>query len=327
VLALGLWWNSNTISHNFIHRPFFRARALNALFGLYLTVLLGVPQSVWRARHLAHHAGVRWRPRLSRRTAVEVALVLALWGTLLAWHPWFFLTAYVPGYLLGLCLCSLHGHYEHAGGGTVSHHGTLYNLLFFNDGYHVEHHARPGLHWTLLSARARPGRRTSRWPAVLRWLDLVSLEGLERWVLRSPRLQRFVLDRHRRAFGKLLPPLPAAPRVCVVGGGLFPRTLLVLRQLLPQAQFVVIDRSADNIATARPFLGEKVRFVHEVYDPSHAEGCDLVVFPLAYAGDRAAVYRQPPAPLVVVHDWVWRRRGAGVVVSLLLLKRLNLVRP
>src|SRR5437870_8108421 len=26
VIALGLWWNSNTISHNFIHRPFFRRR-------------------------------------------------------------------------------------------------------------------------------------------------------------------------------------------------------------------------------------------------------------------------------------------------------------
>src|SRR5712691_7016852 len=26
VIALGLWWNSNTISHNFIHKPFFRSR-------------------------------------------------------------------------------------------------------------------------------------------------------------------------------------------------------------------------------------------------------------------------------------------------------------
>jgi hypothetical protein len=28
----------------------------------------------------------------------------------------------------------------------------------------------------------------------------------------------------------------------------------------------------------------------------------------------------------VVHDWLWRPRGRSVVVSLLLLKRLNLVR-
>ena len=28
---------------------------------------------------------------------------------------------------------------------------------------------------------------------------------------------------------------------------------------------------------------------------------------------------------VLVHDWIWARRGRGVVVSWLLLKRLNLV--
>ena len=26
VVALGLWWNCNTVAHCFIHRPFFRAR-------------------------------------------------------------------------------------------------------------------------------------------------------------------------------------------------------------------------------------------------------------------------------------------------------------
>src|SRR5262249_17779377 len=58
VVAVGLWWNSNTIAHNFIHWPFFRGRVLNVLFALYLSALLGVPQSLWRDRHLAHHAGV-----------------------------------------------------------------------------------------------------------------------------------------------------------------------------------------------------------------------------------------------------------------------------
>ena len=48
-------WNANTIAHNFIHRPFFRARALNTAFSCYLSLLLGFPQSLWRARHLAHH--------------------------------------------------------------------------------------------------------------------------------------------------------------------------------------------------------------------------------------------------------------------------------
>jgi len=43
VIALGLWWNSNTVSHNFIHRPFFRRRPANRLFAAYLSVLLGSP--------------------------------------------------------------------------------------------------------------------------------------------------------------------------------------------------------------------------------------------------------------------------------------------
>ena len=55
------------------------------------------------------------------------------------------------------------------------------------------------------------------------------------------------------------------------------------------------------------------------------EGFDVVVFPLAFSGDRPAIYRDPPAPVVFVHDWIWRRRGDGVVISLLLLKRLNRV--
>src|SRR5689334_4276801 len=55
MVALGLWWNANSISHNFIHRPFFRTRILNSGFSCYLSLLLGVPQSLWRARHLTHH--------------------------------------------------------------------------------------------------------------------------------------------------------------------------------------------------------------------------------------------------------------------------------
>jgi hypothetical protein len=326
VVALGLWWNCNTVAHCFIHRPFFRARPLNTLFALYETVLLGVPQSVWRGRHLAHHAGTTWRFRLSGRVAVELLLVLSLWTGLLLGAPWFFLTAYVPGYVLGLSLCWLHGYYEHRDG-TTSHYGAVYNALFFNDGYHVEHHAAPATHWTQLR-QPRVGAPASAWPAVLRWLDVFSLDGLERGILRRPRLQRFVLRCHERAFRKLLPSFSRPPRVCVVGGGLFPRTLLVLSRLLPGAHFRVIDRSAENLAAARAFLpdGADLELVHEEYNPARLGEVDVVVFPLAFVGDRASIYRRPPAPVVLVHDWLWRRRGRGAVVSLLLFKRLNLVR-
>lgn len=324
-VAVCLWWCSNTVAHYHLHRPLFRARRCNRLFALYLSVLLGVPQSIWRSRHLAHHAGRPWYFRLGRQTMVEILLILGLWAVLLAVRPAFFLTTYVPGYLLGLGLCWLHGYYEHAAG-TVSHHGRLYNLLFFNDGYHVAHHAHPGLHWTLLPQEESARTPASRWPAVLRWLDALSLEGLERLVLRSRWLQSWVVAAHEGAFRALLPPLPEAPRVAIVGGGLFPRTLLVLRRLLPGARFRVIDRSAANLATAAAFLPGGVEVLHASYEPGQLEGVDVAVFPLAFVGDREGIYRHPPAPVVFVHDWLWRRRGGGAIVSLWLFKRLNRVR-
>jgi hypothetical protein len=331
VVALGLWWNSNTVAHYFLHRPYFRPRVLNTMFALYLSVLLGVPQSVWRERHLAHHADRPWHPRFSGQTAAEMGLIAGLWLWLLTYHCQFYLGAYVPGYLAGLTLCFFHGHYEHARG-TTSHYGRLYNFLFLNDGYHAEHHKAPGLHWTRLPDRLLEAVPVSRWPAVLRWLDALSLNGLERGVLRSPWLQRFVLNRHERAFRRLLPRLPHCPRIAVVGGGLFPRTLLVLRRVLPDGHVVVIDKDSINLETAAQHMVQlsypspDVQWLHSSFEPSQLAGIDLAVFPLAFVGDRLAIYDRPPAPVVLIHDWIWRRRGPGVVVSWLLLKRLNLVR-
>jgi hypothetical protein len=99
----------------------------------------------------------------------------------------------------------------------------------------------------------------------------------------------------------------------------------VLRHLLPEASFAVIDRNADNIALARRLAADGVHFEQANYDPALVKGFDVVVFPLAFDGEREAIYRDPPAPVVFVHDWIWRQRGASVVVSYLLLKRLNRV--
>jgi hypothetical protein len=340
IIALGLWWNSNTIAHYFLHRPFFRVRALNVAFSMFLSVLLGIPQTLWRERHLAHHAGKDWRFRLSQPLAAEMLLILGLWSFLLGWNPGFFLATYLPAYAAGLFLCWLHGFYEHARG-TTSHYGTIYNFLFLNDGYHIEHHAHPAEHWTKLPRLASPESSASRWPAILRWLEsknglriisplssalpISCLESLERLVLRSPWLQRFVLTRHEAAFRRLLPRLTRIGQVAIVGGGLFPRSLLVLECLLPQARFTVIDQSAANLQEAKKWVSSAARFVHQAYTPGLVDGMDLVVIPLSFMGDRDAIYRQPPAPAIVIHDWVWRRRGISTIVSFLLLKRLNLV--
>jgi hypothetical protein len=380
-VALGVWWTSNTVAHMFIHRAFFRRRLANQVCAAVMSVASGIPQALWRDRHLAHHAGITRRLPVSGEGLLHLALVAGTWSVLIGQAPAFFFSGYLPGYIGGLVLCALHGHYEHAGG-TTSHYGKLYNLLTFNDGFHVEHHAHPSLPWHELPARRNPSARASRWPAPLRWLESVAsqrrhrrmsprndnpaaadtqeqeekscrvsglslrvlgvlpghspasrclvtgLEVLERVVLRSHLLQRFVLRTHEQALADLLEQLPHLRTIAIVGGGLFPRTALALRRLRPSACLTVIDANPTNLARARAWIGaDAARFVHaRVAGSEWGSEFDLVIIPLAFVGDRAAVYANPPAPAVIVHDWLWRRVGTSRIVSIGLLKRMNLVR-
>jgi hypothetical protein len=283
---------------------------------------------------------------------LDFVAAVGLWTAMLAVSPGFLLNVYLPGFLIGLGLCYLQGHYEHARG-TVSHYGRLYNLLLLNDGYHVEHHARPAASWRELPKHRTDQTSESRWPPVLRWLEIVNLCALERAVLRSRCLQKFVLKRHERAFRRLMPP---ADRIAIVGGGLFPRTALILRRLMPESTLIIIDQNAENLAIAGRFLSVKEaadcglpshpllpldnsasapkiapqsrpdhQFINQRFVPTAFCDFDLVVVPLAFVGDRKKIYEHPPARAVLVHDWIWRRRGSGVIISYLLLKRLNLV--
>lgn len=325
LIALGLWWNANTVSHNFVHLPFFRSRRLNDLFACYLTLLLGFPQHLWRARHLAHHAGrgdspVKW----TRRIVDEAALVLLTWAAMAIVAPRTFLYTYLPGYLLGLGLCQVQGHFEHAHG-TTSHYGRIYNFLFFRDGLHVEHHAKPSRHWADLEPA---NAHASSWPPVLRWLDEVPvlLDWLERLVLRSRLLQALVLRSHQSAFKRSLSGLSEIRSVAIIGGGLFPRTAIIIRTLLPAASITIIDRNPESLISAKRFLGESVFAIERECDASSSFDADLVIVPLALVGDRNNFYIAPPAATVLVHDWIWRRRGEGTRVAWWLLKRVNLVR-
>ncbi len=325
VIALGLWWNANTISHNFIHRPFFRAPAANRAFSFALSLVLGFPQTLWRDRHLRHHAGLDERVRVTPHMAAETIGVLTMFAAVAAATPQFFATAYLPGWFMGLGLCWLHGKYEHVHG-TTSHYSRLYNLLFFNDGYHVEHHTRPAAHWTELTRLEHETLRVSRWPAVLRWMEAFTLTGLERIVLHRPWLQRFVVGRHERAFRRLLPHMPHVERVTIVGGGLFPRSAIVVDRILPGADVTIVDADHDHLEAARPFLRSSIHLIHARFSGPASIATDLLVVPLAFDGNRQQLYSSPPARLVLVHDWIWRVRARGVVVSWLLLKRLNLAK-
>jgi hypothetical protein len=334
LIAFATWWVANTSAHNFIHRPFFAHVAANRAYSLLLTLVIGVPQTIWRERHLAHHAQRRWTLNVTPRLVVETLALGCVWMILSATAQGFLVTVYAPGLALGLVLCAIQGHYEHAHGVT-SHYGRLYNLLCFNDGYHVEHHAYPGLHWRTLPSRVA-GKPASRWPALLRWLEAPWLDALERLVLRSQLLQRSVLRVHRRAFARLLPAVGPVSHVAIVGGGLFPRTALILRDLLPSARIVIIDASVDNLRRARTWLSKdsalesrtslECRTYPDARDLSGLRDYDLLVVPLAFRGNREAIYEYPRTT-TIVHDWLWRPRGRTAVVSPLLLKRVNVVTP
>jgi hypothetical protein len=110
-----------------------------------------------------------------------------------------------------------------------------------------------------------------------------------------------------------------------VGGGLFPRSALALRELLPGARIAILDANAQSLAIATPLLPSDTEVICQRYFPGESLDCDLAVIPLAFDGDRERIYRDPPAPITLVHDWVWRRRGSGSIVSIFLLKRVNLV--
>lgn len=363
VFACCVRWGANTISHNHIHAPLFRSPLLSRLFSLYLTLLLGVPQQLWRSRHLWHHAGERKEVRklpLGPLGVLEILLLGGFWVTLAVLMPRFFWLQYLPGYLLGMLLCQLQGIAEHDGRPVfamlgVSHYGALHNWLWCNDGYHIEHHLHPGEHWSRLPLHRKespPSSRVSQWPPLLRFLPedglrawygrsvAKLLDRLEGWALAPGPIQRLMLRTHARAMATLLPKLPqhgdSVRRVAIVGGGLFPRSLLILAKRLPQARFVLIDQSARHLAVAERYLRKsapdllpRVELRESLYEPSQELSCDLLVIPLAYLGDRQALYQRPKAAqAVLVHDWLWRRGGdTGCAVSVLLLKRLNLRLP
>ena len=326
MIGIGIWWLLNTVSHNFIHQPFFRSRSANRLFALYLSALTLVPQRLWRDKHLAHHADRPWRFRFSAELLPQISMIALLWLTAFIAGARFALTSLAPGFGLAMALCWLHGYFEHASG-TTSHYSTIYNRLFFNDGFHVEHHQQPGLHWADLP-RFRQNSRSSHWPAVLRWCDWLNLNGLEGLVVRSPALQRWVVAAHDKAIRKLTAALPVPKRVAIIGGALFPRTALVVHALWPDARVAIIDSNSKHLDACRAWLrGDETLVCAHVRTDSLPEA-DITFVPLAFDQDKRPLYKTPTTGSVIVHDWLWNRADSSAqtaIASIFLLKRLNLV--
>ncbi len=94
-----------------------------------------------------------------KNTHSQVYLETTLWllfVTLLAFINWRgTLFVFLPAWYLGQCAALFENYLEHHGSipgnrqtDSVSCYGTFYNWLWFNNGYHQEHHYRPQIHWT-----------------------------------------------------------------------------------------------------------------------------------------------------------------------------------
>src|SRR5207302_1683806 len=99
---------------------------------------------------------------------------------------WKFMMYFLPFYYFGHCLSYLNGYFLHYGGNPdvpiawgVSSYHKLYNLIWFNNGYHAEHHFRPKVHWTKMKAlreqikeeQRRAGVHVIKPPHALGFLD------------------------------------------------------------------------------------------------------------------------------------------------------------
>ena len=85
----------------------------------------------------------------------ETLALAVFWGVML-WLDWrYFVFYYLTSYYIGWVLSYAEGYFEHYRcqpgnpfANSVSSYHWLYNLIWFNNGYHQEHHWDPKMHWT-----------------------------------------------------------------------------------------------------------------------------------------------------------------------------------
>ncbi len=87
--------------------------------------------------------------------AIETAVLAAFWVWMLCADWRYFAFFYLPSYYLGWVMSYAEGYLEHYRcqpgnpyANSVSSYNRLYNFLWFNNGYHQEHHWDPKVHWT-----------------------------------------------------------------------------------------------------------------------------------------------------------------------------------
>ena len=313
VVAIGLWWNANTVAHTFIHTPFFTSRRANVAYSMYLSTVLGIPQTLWRDRHLAHHAG---RSRVARRTRavhdrnrrdsgavgragrVRAADLLRRVSARLSCRP----RAVLPAGALRAC-----ARYDEPLRPALQ-------PLFLQRRLSRRAPSASGRALDATApdrARAAAAQQLAARPPLARRVQ-PRVAGAPGPAVVGPAAVRARGARARVA--ELLPRLPPVTRVTIVGGGLFPRTALI--RPVAAARSLVDHRGAKRRPHRdRAPVSCRARWTfrqERLTIPRCADAADLIVIPLAFIGDRERVYRDPPAPVTFVHDWMWRQQAPGV---------------
>lgn len=101
---------------------------------------------------LARVAFKKRHHRLLLAESLSILAMLVLFGLL---NPWGLCVFYLPVWLLGTIGSQAQNYLEHHGGtpgdrqyNAVSCYSRFYNWIWFNNGFHQEHHFRPQVHWT-----------------------------------------------------------------------------------------------------------------------------------------------------------------------------------
>ncbi len=151
----------------------------------FLSFFRDNPMAIGRELKKRGESEVRWgNIELAAFICTLIAMsVVGSDGTILNWR---FVVYFLPFMYLGHCMSYLNGYYRHFGGNPdepaawgVSSYGKVYNWIFFNNGYHAEHHFRPKCHWTrshdlyvqIQGLQRRVGTRVLSTPHMLGFLD------------------------------------------------------------------------------------------------------------------------------------------------------------
>jgi fatty acid desaturase len=120
--------------------------------------------------------------------AAETAMLVVFWVGIL-WLDWRFAAFYLLVVYAGLVASSAQNYFEHYGAtpgnrltDSVSCYNRIYNFLWFNNGYHQEHHYRPGVHWSNLKELRKEMLPVDQ-RRIVRWGHFANIPLLpEQWV-------------------------------------------------------------------------------------------------------------------------------------------------